>query len=61
LIELLVVIAIIGVLVVLASPALKQALTKRDMTRTMNNARELYLAGFHKATDGAAKSDADRA
>jgi len=27
----------------------------------MNNARELYLAGFHMATDGAAKSDANLA
>lgn len=31
------------------------------MTRTMNHARELYLASFHMATDGAAKSDANRA
>ena len=31
------------------------------MTRTMNNARELYLAGFHMATDGVGKSDASLA
>jgi hypothetical protein len=31
------------------------------MTRTMNNARELHLAAFHMATDGAAKSDANMA
>ena len=53
LIELLVVISIIAVLV----PALTQALTKGQMTGTMNNARQLYLAGFQMATDGAANSN----
>jgi prepilin-type N-terminal cleavage/methylation domain-containing protein len=57
LIELLVVIAIIAVLAALAAPALTQALTKGQMTGTMNNARQLYLAGFHMATDGAANSN----
>lgn len=57
LIELLVVIAIIAVLAALAVPALTQALTKGQMTGTMNNARQLYLAGFQMATDGAANSD----
>jgi type II secretory pathway pseudopilin PulG len=50
--------AIVAVLVLLARPTIKNALHKRDLTRTMNNARELYLASFHMATDGAAKSDA---
>ena len=57
LIELLVVIAIIAVLAALAVPALTNALTKGQMTGTMNNARQLYLAGFQMATDGATNSD----
>jgi type II secretory pathway pseudopilin PulG len=61
LLQLLVVIAIIVVLGVLAGPTIRQAITKRDMTRTMNNARGLYLAGFHMATDGAAKADTSSA
>ncbi len=56
--ELVVAIVIIAVILVLAWPAFNSALTKRDLTRTMNNARELYLAAFRMATDGAAKSDA---
>jgi type II secretory pathway pseudopilin PulG len=56
--ELVVLMVIIGVILVLAWPALKSAVTKRDLTRTMNNGRELYLAAFRMATDGAAKSDA---
>ena len=57
LIEMLVVIAIIAVLAAFAVPALTQALTKGQMTGTMNNARQLYLAGFQMATDGATNSD----
>jgi prepilin-type N-terminal cleavage/methylation domain-containing protein len=57
LIELLVVIAIIAVLALLAGPALTQALSKGQMTGTMNNARQLYLAGFQMATDGGTNSD----
>jgi len=60
-IELVVVLAIATVILVLAWPAFKNALTKRDLTRTMNNGRELYLAAFRMATDGAAKSDANLA
>jgi prepilin-type N-terminal cleavage/methylation domain-containing protein len=59
LIELLVVISIIAVLALFAGPALTQALTKGQMTGTMNNARQLYLAGFQMATDGGANSDAN--
>jgi type II secretory pathway pseudopilin PulG len=56
-----VVLAIVAVILVLAWPAFTNALTKRDLTRTMNNGRELYLAAFRMATDGAAKSDANLA
>ena len=57
LIELLVVISIIAVLALLAGPALTQALTKGQMTGTLNNARQLYLAGLQMATDGGTNSD----
>jgi prepilin-type N-terminal cleavage/methylation domain-containing protein len=57
LIELLVVISIIAILAALAVPAITNALTKGQLTGTMNNARQLYLAGFQMATDGAANSD----
>ncbi len=57
LIELLVVIAIIAVLAALAVPALTNALGRGQMTGTMNNARQLYLAGFQMATDGSTNSD----
>src|SRR5437899_10654977 len=57
LIELLVVIAIISILAAFAVPALTSALTKGQMTGTMNNARQLYLAGQQMALDGAANSD----
>jgi hypothetical protein len=56
-----VVIVVAAVIVVLAWPAFNNALRKRDLTRTMNNGRELYLAAFKMATDGAAKSDANLA
>lgn len=54
-------IAIVLVIAFLARPTITNALHKRNMTRTMNHARELYLASFHMATDGAAKSDANLA
>ena len=54
LIELLVVIAIIAILAALAVPALTSALAKAQMTGTMNNARQLYLAQFQMANDGTA-------
>jgi prepilin-type N-terminal cleavage/methylation domain-containing protein len=57
LIELLVVIAIIAILAAFAVPALTQALTKGQMTGTMNNARQLYIAQFQMSNDGAATSD----
>src|SRR5881397_243913 len=54
LIELLVVIAIIAILAALAVPALTSALSKAQMTGTMNNARQTYLAQFSMSNDGAA-------
>jgi hypothetical protein len=52
---------IVAVILILAWPAFASALTKRDLTRTMNNGRELYFAAFRMATDGAANSDANLA
>ena len=61
LIELLVVIAIIAILAALAVPALTSALKKAQMTGTMNNGRQLYLAAFSMANDGAATGDSTSA
>jgi prepilin-type N-terminal cleavage/methylation domain-containing protein len=61
LIELLVVIAIIAILAALAVPALTSALAKAQMSGTMNNARQLYLAQFQMANDGSATGDASLA
>jgi prepilin-type N-terminal cleavage/methylation domain-containing protein len=57
LIELLVVIAIIAILAALAVPALTSALAKAQMSGTMNNGRQLYLAQFQMSNDGAATGD----
>jgi prepilin-type N-terminal cleavage/methylation domain-containing protein len=57
LIELLVVIAIIAILAAFAVPALTKALAKGQMTGTVNNARQLYLAQFQMANDGASTGD----
>jgi type II secretory pathway pseudopilin PulG len=61
LLHLVILICLVAVLALLAMPALTDALNNREMTRTMNNARALYLAGFRMATEGAAKADASRA
>jgi prepilin-type N-terminal cleavage/methylation domain-containing protein len=61
LIEMLVVISIIVVLAAFAGPAIFNALAKGQMTGTMNNARQLYLAGQQMALDGSTNSDASRA
>src|SRR3984893_16788763 len=61
LIELLVVIAIIATIAAFAVPALTSALTKGQMTGTMNNAQQLYLAGYQMALDGSANADANLA
>ena len=57
LIEMLVVISIIAILAAFAVPALTSALTKGQMTGTLNNGRQLYLAGQQMALDGSANSD----
>ena len=61
LIELLVVIAIIAILAAFAVPALTSALAKGQMTGTMNNARQMYIAQFQMSNDGAASGDASSA
>jgi prepilin-type N-terminal cleavage/methylation domain-containing protein len=61
LIELLVVIAIIAILAALAVPALTSALKKAQLSGTMNNGRQLYLAQFQMSNDGAATGDASSA
>ncbi|HLW36003.1 MAG TPA: prepilin-type N-terminal cleavage/methylation domain-containing protein [Chthoniobacterales bacterium] len=61
LIELLVVIAIIATIAAFAVPALTSALTKGQMTGTMNSARQMYLAGYQMALDGSTNSDANLA
>jgi prepilin-type N-terminal cleavage/methylation domain-containing protein len=57
LIELLVVISIIAILAALAVPALNGALVRAQLTNSMNNGRQLFLAGQQMALDGAASSD----
>ena len=57
LIVMLVVISIIAILAAFAVPALTSALTKGQMTGTMNNGRQLYLAAQQMALDGSANSD----
>src|SRR5258708_10322041 len=59
LIELLVVIAIIATIAAFAVPALTSAMAKGQMTGTMNNARQLYLAAYQMSLDGATNSDAN--
>src|ERR1700757_5430974 len=61
LIEMLVVIAIIATIAAFAVPALTSAMAKGQMTGTMNNARQLYLAGYQMALDGGTNSNGNRA
>lgn len=56
LIELLVVISIIAILASLAIPAVTSAMTKGQMTQTLNNARQIHLATQSAALDAAANS-----
>jgi prepilin-type N-terminal cleavage/methylation domain-containing protein len=57
LIEMLVVISIIAVLAAFGVPALTNALARGQMTGTLNNTRQLYLAAQQMALDGATNSD----
>lgn len=57
LIEMLVVISIIAVLAAFGVPALTNALARGQMTGTLNNTRQLYLAAQSMALDGATNSD----
>ena len=57
LIEMLVVIAIIAVLAAFAVPALTSALARGQMTGTMNNTRQLFLAAQQMALDGSTNAD----
>ena len=52
---------ILGVITFLAWPTLLNGLHKRQMSRTEKHGRELYLASFRMAMEGAAKSDPNRA
>ena len=61
LIELLVVIAIIAVLASFAVPALTSAMARGQMTGTVNNARQFYLASYQMALDGSTNSDSNLA
>ncbi|MFL6589977.1 MAG: type II secretion system protein [Chthoniobacterales bacterium] len=60
LIEMLVVISIIIVLASFAGPAIFSALAKGQMTGSVNNSRQLYLAAQQMALDGATNSDSTR-
>jgi type II secretory pathway pseudopilin PulG len=53
----LVVIAIIATIAAFAVPALTNAMTKGQLTGTMNSARQLYLAGYQMSLDGSNNSD----
>ena len=57
LIEMLVVISIIVVLASFAVPAVISGLTKGQMVGTLNNARQLFLAGQQMALDGSTNGD----
>ncbi|MEY2563911.1 MAG: hypothetical protein QOH88_2104 [Verrucomicrobiota bacterium] len=60
-VKLLVIILIIAVLGILSYPTLMDHLHKRELDRSMYQARELYIAAFDMATEGAAKFDVNRA
>lgn len=60
LIEMLVVISIIIVLAAFAGPALFSALAKGQMTGSLNNTRQLFLAGQQMSLDGSTNSDPTR-
>jgi prepilin-type N-terminal cleavage/methylation domain-containing protein len=57
LVEMLVVISIIAIIAALAFPAISGAIVRAQLTQTVSNARQVYLAGFQMATDGSTNSD----
>ena len=57
LIELLVVISIIAILAALALPAITGALARGQITQTLSNARQVYIATFQMALDGQTTGD----
>jgi prepilin-type N-terminal cleavage/methylation domain-containing protein len=57
LIELLVVIAIIAILAALAVPQIAAALTKGQLTQTLNNARQIHIATLRMTTDASVTPD----
>lgn len=61
LIELLVVISIIGILAALAVPSITGALVQGQMTGTMNNMRQIYLATQQMALEGTTTGDSSLA
>ncbi len=54
-------IAIIAILISLLIPAVSAVRERAQMTGTMNNARQLYLAQFQMSNDGAATGDSSSA
>ncbi|MGZ4967290.1 MAG: type II secretion system protein [Chthoniobacterales bacterium] len=58
LVEMLVVISIIAVIAALAFPAISGAVVKSQMTQAVSNGRQIYLATFSMANDGATTGDA---
>ena len=57
LVEMLVVISIIAVIAALAFPAISGAVVKSQMTQAVSNGRQIYLATFSMANDGATTGD----
>lgn len=59
--HLLLLVCVVGLVLFLAFPTFQEHLHKRELDRSMYQARELYIAAFDMATEGAAKFDANRA
>jgi type II secretory pathway pseudopilin PulG len=59
--HLLLLVCVVGLVLFLAFPTFQEHLHKRELDRSMYQARELYIAAFDMATEGAAKFDVNRA